>query len=73
MQTFCTLDSENNLSKEGPEFVELMPNLTRVALGRDAKIHCLINNLETYSVCIVKRIKHLKHNLLSLLYGFEKT
>jgi hypothetical protein len=46
-----------SVSRDEPEFVELMPNVTTVALGRDAEIHCLINNIETYSVCIVKAFK----------------
>jgi hypothetical protein len=34
---------------EEPEFVDQIPNVT-IALGRDAKLPCIVNNLETYRV-----------------------
>jgi len=40
------------IPSEEPEFVDQIPNVT-VALGRDAKLPCLVNNLETYRVCIL--------------------
>jgi neurotrimin len=53
---------------EEPEFVDQIPNVT-VALGRDAKLPCIVNNLETYRVAWLrvesKTILTIHHHVIT--------
>lgn len=49
-------ESNEKNPMEYPEFLEPIPNIT-VAVGREAKIPCLVRNLGPYKVCTILRKK----------------